>query len=168
MGEQKHTVDGRGDRPSRHGALMGDLLAKLAEAGARDDLDGILEFMCVTCAFRRGSLPNTSAGTALIAYKCAIGADPDPFGCHHGMVDGKPERLCAGYLAAQKAPFDLVKSATQKLHEALADLGHDDVQAEFDEWADRIDPDNKLDVYVLARKWANRFHSLEAGKGGVG
>lgn len=160
-----------GDRPSRHGALMGDLLARLAEAGATGDLSAALDFMCGTCAFRRGTSPNTSAGTALIAFKCAVGVDTDQFACHHGMKDGWPQRLCAGYyLAAKNAPFDVLKSETIKLHEALADLGDsDDVRDAFDAWANEVDPDCKLDVYEIARRWqkANRAALAAAKTGGA-
>lgn len=143
-----------GDRPSRHGALMGELLAKLAEAGATGDLSSALDFMCATCAFRRGTYPNTTASTGLMAFNCTIGADPDQFVCHHGMKDGHPQRLCAGYLAAKNAPFDVLKAETIKLHGALADIGDgDDVRAAFDAWANEIDPDYKLDVYEITRLW---------------
>ncbi len=151
------TPDQRGDRPSRHGRLLGDLLSRLAAAGAAARGDEILAFMCSTCAFRAGSLPNASAGTALTAFNCAARIDPDPFCCHHGMKDGEPQRLCAGYVAAQSAPFEFLKAETARLHEALGfidDISGDDVRDAFDSWADQIDPDNKLDVYELARRWA--------------
>ena len=140
----------RGDRPSRHGRLMGEMLANLADAGAAL---GLAE-RCATCAFRRGTLANMSAGTGLTAWKCAIGVDPDPFACHHGMKDGQPTRECAGYEAARRAPFDRAREAGERLLRVMrAAEGDDEERAAFDVWAARIDPDFAMDVYQLGRAW---------------
>lgn len=153
----------RGDRPSRHGELMGNLLARLAEAGNTGELEGILSFMCATCAFRRGSLPNTSAGTGMIVFNCAVGIDSDRFACHHGMKDGHPQKLCAGYLAAKNAPFEVMKAETAQLYDALSRLGDDDATRNaFDAWAEREDPNRMLDVYELARQWARHVAATAA------
>ena len=158
--------DKRGDRPSRHGALLGDVLVLLAEAGNVGDVEGILDFMCASCAFRGGSIPNTSVGTALTAFNCAIGVDPDRFACHHGMKDGQPQKLCAGYLAAKNAPFEVLKAETVKLQAALSDLGDgDNTRDEFDKWADEIDPEYKLDVYEISRRWARRSSTRSGSEG---
>lgn len=134
---------------------MGEFLAKLAEAGNIGDIEGILDLCCLTCAFRRGTLPNISAGTGMVAFNCAIGIDKDDFACHHGMKDGEPQKLCAGYIAAKNAPFDAVKAETFRLLESLDNIGDGDgVRGAFDAWAARVDPDYKMDVYELGRRWA--------------
>lgn len=149
-----------GDRPSAHGAALGRLLARMVEAGGGAE-------MCATCAFREGSMPNLMAATGLLAMHCAIGTDPAPFGCHHGMQNELPTRNCAGWKAAQKAPFELWKT---ELPRVLADVrggGEDAVRAEFDHWWPTVDPRGELDVHQLGRAWARR-DSDGSPKGGDG
>lgn len=62
---------------------------------------------CASCAFTRGSVPNTRApATGLDALKCLI--EHHPFGCHHDKgPDGLPTRLCAAFrmiIAAETGP----------------------------------------------------------------
>lgn len=139
-----------GDRPSAHGALLGDILALMADLGERDSPVPLER--CATCAFRKGSVPNQSAGTGMLALNCALGIDPDRFACHHGMKDSTPSKICAGYIAARLAPWSKVKELVTLLHE---ELGHapegDDVRASFDAWLRKVDPDGKMDVYQVAR-----------------
>lgn len=135
-------------RPSSYGAALGKHLAGIAQAGyaMRDDLPP----MCSTCAFREGCMTNQMGETALVAFKCAIGADPDRFACHHGMKDGQPVRLCAGYLAAKCAPWDAVKAASHAM--TLIDVNAPDtVRQAFDAWAAMVDPENRLDDYQRGR-----------------
>jgi hypothetical protein len=145
------------ERPSRHGAILGAALAQLAEAGCRAVGDDAVPW-CATCAFKPGSMPNQMAATGLTAYKCAIGVDPEPFGCHHGLaLDGQPTRLCAGWLAAKHAPWELVKEVSERLALALQDVGGDDpIRADCDAWLAAVDPKGEMDNYQLARLWLKR------------
>lgn len=146
----------RGDRPSRHGAKLGAVIAEMARIG-RETLPDLAD-NCLTCAFKEGTAPNQMAGTGLTAFKCAMGVDPDPFGCHHGMQDGSPTRLCAGYYAAQHA----LKTSYGRVKELIltcdllsaGDGDDDDIRAQYDVWIEQVDPHGKLDVYQTARLWA--------------
>lgn len=141
------------DRPSRHGALLGEALAKIADAGRKAN-PGVPD-PCLTCAFRLGSMPNQMAGTGKIALDCVTGADPDDFACHHGMDENWPTRLCAGYAAARLAPFDVAREALADLVKKLnAAAGDDEIRARFDAWLAEVDPDGDLDVYQLGRRYA--------------
>lgn len=152
------SLTGKGDdrdRPSRHGVLLGKALAFMAEIGRKRAPD--LPETCATCAFRDGSMPNQMASTGLLALNCVLNVDPDDFACHHGMKDGEPTKLCAGYLASRVAPFRAVKGAIEALNNALAaQSGPDDVRAEFDAWWDEIDPQRTMDAYQLGRAWLRR------------
>lgn len=148
------------DRPAKHGALLGEALSDIAKAG--DVGLGILSAACVSCAFREGSLPNQSAGTGILALNCILGIDDSPFGCHHGLDDGMPSKLCAGYLAAKNAPWDVVKATLATLNARLANLeGPDDIRADFDTWLLTHDPDGKMDVYEQARAYAKACKAEE-------
>jgi hypothetical protein len=117
-------VEPTGDRPSAHGAILGD------------------------------------------ALNIVLGIDDAEFGCHHGLKDGKPTRLCAGALAAKQAPFPVLKSIVSTLKQRLTALdGPDHVRAEFDEWVKRHDPEGRLDVYQQARLFA-RQQSADPAQGG--
>lgn len=147
-----------GDRPSLHGAILGEVLAILADLGERDSPIPLGD-RCLTCAFRKGSAPNQTAGTGIIALNCVLGVDKDRFACHHGMKDGEPKKLCVGYLAARLAPFSLVTQAMAALHADLGSFGDGDadpVREAFDAWLTEIDPESKMDVYQAARAWAKR------------
>lgn len=141
-----------GDRPSAHGALLGEILAAIADLGERDSPVPLGE-RCATCAFRKGTTPNQTAGTGTIALNCVLGIDKDRFACHYGMKDGTPQRICVGYIAARMAPFSLVKEAMSFLYEEIAKVGDnaDPVRESFDAWLGEIDPDGKMDVYQIAR-----------------
>lgn len=142
--------------PSRHGAILGDALALLAAAGRKDAPMEIPEG-CLTCAFRPGTLPNEMAATGKMALDCVLGIDPDRFACHHGMKDGRPQELCAGYIAALLAPWSFTKEVVAAVHRDLGALGgHDDVRAAFDTWYAEVDPAKKLNEYQLARLYASR------------
>lgn len=142
------------DRPSRHGAILGAALSQLAEAGARAVGDDVWPLACATCAFRPGTVPNQSAGTGLIAFKCAIGVDPDPFGCHHGLHDGSPTKPCAGFVAARLAPYGLVKEVSERVARAVTECaGPDQIRAAYDAWLADADPNGEMDVYQIARAW---------------
>lgn len=144
------------DRPSRHGQYLGEALVLLAREG-RKVSDAPLPDPCLTCAFRRGTLPNMTAGTVFAAFNCAVGVDKDEFACHHGMDEGCPTKLCSGYVAAILAPFERMKEIFAPLAEQLARLdGPDMIRADFDAWYAKADPDGKMDVYQLARAYAGR------------
>lgn len=150
---EKSAADG--DRPSIRGAMLGKVLALMADMGRRDAPMPIPD-MCLTCAFREGSMPNQTAGTGMIAINCVLRIDPDRFACHHGMKDGEPQRLCAGYIAAMLAPFSEVKEILTALYHELAEIedGPDDVRAAFDRWLSQADPERRLDIYQAAREYA--------------
>jgi hypothetical protein len=151
------------DRPSRHGASLGAVLADLAEAGRA--ADPTVPEPCGTCAFRRGSMPNQMAGTGIVALNTILGIDTDDFACHHGMEDGEPTRLCAGYIAALLAPFSVTKEALIKLGSRLDDSsGPDEVRAAFDAWLAEVDPDGKMDVYQLGRAYARTAKSAGSNR----
>jgi len=100
-------------------------------------------------------MPNQMAATGLTALNIVLRIDSDDFACHHGMKDGNPTRLCAGYLHAKAAPFEMVKSEISAMKDRLADMsGPDEVRAAFDAWRARSDPSSTLDDYQLARLFA--------------
>jgi hypothetical protein len=146
------------ERPSTHGAIVGEALAQIAES-----VTGALpKDCCATCAFRRGCMTNQMASTGLVAWKCAIGADPDPFACHHGMVDGEPTKVCAGWLAAKVADFEDVKRISAEMLakvNALPDdgLDPDPVREAFDAWIERVDPDHSMDDYRRGRLYLRHY-----------
>lgn len=168
--ERPEAIDAarNGDRPSRHGAMLGEVLALLADLGRHDSPMPIPD-ACLTCAFRRGTMPNQAAGTGKIALDCVLGIDRDRFACHHGMKAGEPQKICVGYIAARLAPFSKVKEILSAFHDELALLGDDpdEVRAAFDAWIDRADPARKMDVYEAARVYAKHVRTADAtGKAG--
>ena len=144
-----------GDRLSLHGQMMGKAFLLIEAIGRRDAPMPIPE-TCLTCAFREGSMPNMTAGTGIVALNCVLRIDTDRFACHHGMKDGEPRRLCAGYIAAMLAPYSQVKEILAAFHKELADIEKqpDHVRAAFDKWLSLADPDRNLDVYQAAREYA--------------
>jgi len=150
------------DRPSAHGKLAGKAIALLESAGRRE-MPGLPEG-CATCAFREGCMTNMMAGTTLVALKCALGQDADRFACHHGMKDGQPKKLCAGYVAAILASHTLKEQVVLAMVEDLACLPeHDQVRADFDAWIAEVDPAGTMDDYERAR-WYER-HRLSTPTG---
>jgi hypothetical protein len=150
----------KGDKPTTYGAVLGDALALIAAAGRKDMPDGMtIPDTCLTCAFREGSLPNRMAGTGKQAMDCLLGVDRDRFACHHGMKDGEPTRLCAGYLAAVIAPFSFVKEVLRSAYDNLGSIDDrmpDPVRDDYVRWLSEVDPDGKMDVYQIARLYAQR------------
>jgi hypothetical protein len=143
------------ERPSTHGAILGEALARLAESVTGSLPSGC----CATCAFRRGCMTNQMASTGLVAFKCAVGADPDPFACHHGMKDGEPSKICAGWLACQLADFETVKEISAWLTARLAehsDDAPDPIREAFDAWIAEIDPTGAMDDYQRGRLYLRR------------
>jgi hypothetical protein len=142
-------------RPSRHGAFLGEALSLIEMAG-RKDFPGELAPLCATCAFRPGSLPNQTAETGVIALNTVLGIDKDRFACHHGMKDGQPSKLCAGYIAARLAPFSFTKEVLAAMLTQLDRLeGPDEVREAFDAWFAQVDSTGKTDEYKLARIYAS-------------
>lgn len=150
-----------GDRPSRHGKLLGRALALLATLG-RGDAPMPIPDNCLTCAFREGSAPNMSAGTGKTALDCVLGIDRDRFACHHGMKNGEPQKICAGYIAARLAPWSEVQAILSAFYDELKEIDDgvpDDVRAHFDMWLAKSDPEQRMDVYEAARAYAK--HALQ-------
>lgn len=104
-------------KPSEHGRILGAEFARLADAMAPAHPE--IPERCKTCAFREGTIPNQSAGTLLEAMHCVLGTDPAPFGCHQGLKDGVPTKLCAGYVLAKLAPFEDVKAGLARVRAKL-------------------------------------------------
>lgn len=104
--------------PSAHGRLLGVEFAALADA--MEPLHPEIPSRCKTCAFREGTIPNQMAGTLVQAMHCVLGTDPAPFCCHQTLKDGIPQSLCAGYALARLAPFEDVKAALKRVHDALS------------------------------------------------
>lgn len=152
------------DRPSMHGKFLGDLLVRIAREGRKANPFLNLPEMCLTCAFRTDTFPNLAAGTGLHALNCVTGVDQADFCCHHGMKDGDPTRVCAGYVAAKLAPFEITKQLLVDLMGGLnrfssiekGDGYVDSIRAEFDAWYVTADPEGKMDAYQLARAYAGR------------
>lgn len=142
------------ERPSAHGAILGEALSALAQAGAVGT--DLLSGMCATCAFRDGCMTNQMAATGQIALNCALGIDQDDFGCHHGLRSGEPTKLCAGWAAARRTPFKVVKATLATVKTRLDALGPDQIRAEFDAWAAEVDPQSQMDDYHRARLYARR------------
>ena len=142
-----------GDRPTRHGMILGEALAEIATAGLRATGTDIEP--CATCAFRRGTVPNMTAGTGMVALNTFLDIDTDDFACHHGMRDGQPTRVCAGYLLARQAPWAEVKATFAAMKGRLDAMeGPDEVRAAYDAWLEATDPERRMDVYQLARAFA--------------
>lgn len=137
------------DAPSRHGTILGEALADLAKAGAVGD-PSLLNVMCAGCAFRPGAMANQMAATLKDALDCLL-SDED-FCCHHGMKDGQPTKLCAGYFAAKRAPFPVFQAALVTVAARLDTAeGPDEVRAAFDAWVVQVDPEGKLNDYQRSR-----------------
>lgn len=152
----------RRERPSQHGAMLGQALSDLAKAGAVGT--GLLDLMCPTCAFREGCMTNQMAATGSEALKCLTGEDEADFCCHYGMKNGQPSRLCAGFVAAQRAPFDVFKNTLRTLSDRLTLLpAHDAERAAFDAWAAIHDPDGTMDDYERSRRYSKAI-AMEAGR----
>ena len=149
------------ERPSRHGAILGQALLALMEAGqAASTLDPSQR--CATCAFRPG-MTNQMAATGLQALHCTIGTDPDDFACHHGMKDGEPTKLCVGYLIARTAPWETVKAVIAGLNTGLNSVdGPDEIRAKFDAWISEVDPDGAIDDYARARLYLRALNTTQA------
>lgn len=144
------------ERPSKHGKILGDALALLAMAGRQDAPMKIPE-CCPTCAFLLGSMPNEMAATGKTALDCVLGIDRDRFGCHHGMKNGWPSKLCVGYVAARLAPWSFTKEVLAAVKNDIdAMSGPDEVRAAFDAWHEEIDPDRKMNDYQLSLAYAAR------------
>lgn len=138
------------ERPSTHGAIVGEALAKIAESVTGE----LPRDCCATCAFRRGCMTNQMASTVLDAFKCATGVDPSGFACHHGMKDGEATKICAGWLAAQLAEFETVKAICGDMVEALqarSEDDHDPIREAFDAWIAEVDPEGRLNDYQRGR-----------------
>src|SRR5262249_37877034 len=112
--------------------------------------------MCLTCAFREGCMTNKMAATGIVALNCVLGVDKDAFACHHGMRDGQPSRLCAGYLAAKHVPSSAAKELLSDIYQTLVTQGGPDTEREaFNAWLDEVDPHRVMDDYQLARLYAH-------------
>ena len=148
------TIENR-ERPSQHGAILGEALAMIAAFG-RKDLHFPLPEMCLTCAFREGCMTNQMAGTGKVALDCVLGLDPDRFACHHAMKEGEPSKLCVGYVAASLAPPSIVREVVLECNRRLNEMKNgdtDEIREAFDRWRGEVDPDAKMNDYELARAY---------------
>jgi hypothetical protein len=142
------------DRPSQHGAILGAALSSIADAGDAPHIPD----RCLTCAFTKGTMPNQCAGTVTQVLDCTVHL-AGLFYCHHGIKDGEPKRVCAGYMAAVEAPYRFAMKAIGEAHRqllGLTDEVSDAIRADFDAWYAKVDPDGKMDSYQLARAYEMR------------
>lgn len=145
-----------GDRPSMRGKYLGEALVIIAREGRKQVSPGRIPEPCLTCAFRPETLPNQCVGTGLLALDCLVAPD-ERFACHHGMKDGEPQKICAGFVAAKMAPRHFTAETLGAMHEQLERLGNDDhIRDDFDKWYGTVDPKGTMDVYQLARLYAGR------------
>jgi hypothetical protein len=142
------------ERPSRHGAALGELLSALEQIG-REGAGIDLPPMCATCAYRPGCMTNQMAATGITALNCLTGIDTDRFACHHGMKDGRPTKLCAGHVAALLAPWDTIKAGVEWLARRLSEGTEepDEIRREFDAWIAKADPLSRMDDYARGRAY---------------
>jgi hypothetical protein len=132
-------------RPSLHGQILGQALADIAKAGG-------IGTTCADCAFREDCMTNTMAATLSDALTCL--ATDGEFGCHHGLVNGVPTKMCAGMAAARRAPSSVIFSALQTAHARLANLpAEDPIRASFDVWMAEHDPEGRMNDYQISRYW---------------
>lgn len=134
------------DRPSRHGQALGRMLARWAEAGP------YAKERCRGCAFREGAMANKMASTGREAMDCVLRGEM--FGCHHGLEDGLPTRMCAGYASALHVGSDTIRADLIALKDEFAAMhGPDEVRSKFDEWIAGVDPEGQLNDYERAKLW---------------
>lgn len=156
------------ERPSAHGAIVGETMAQIAQEG-RERLteQGVdVPDLCMTCAFREGCMTNMMAGTLVHAMKIVAGTDDSPFGCHHGLDDnGMPTKYCVGYITAKAASRDVVEEAYRRMGARLDDRMKTDapdlVREAFDLWVKNVDPNDELDDYQRARLYAKMLKDVE-------
>lgn len=147
------------DRPSLPGKFFGEALVLIAREGRKAHPFMPLPEPCLTCALRPGTMPNLSPGTLIQLLNCVVGIEPSEFYCHHGMKEGEPEKVCAGYVAARLAPWQFTQETLTACYEQLKKLdaaNGDAVRADFDAWYAEADPEGKMDAYQLARAYAGR------------
>lgn len=107
-------------KTSQHGRILGSAFADIADKLA--PLHPEVPDRCKTCAYRHGTIPNAMAGTLVEALNCTLGIDPNPFGCHHTLKDGKPTELCAGYFLLSVFGVEEVKAVLPSVVEQLDSL----------------------------------------------
>lgn len=93
------------NRPSIEGAKLGEQLARLTDTALvrlRERFPDHAE-PCESCAFRRGTVPNSCLPTVMDALKCVV--EVKDFFCHQGPK-GRRNDLCVGYMIALSAVAD--------------------------------------------------------------
>lgn len=94
-------MTGEPNRPTPMGRALGATLGRLTDvemALQLREFPRMRDDRCKSCAFRTGTLPNGCEETVLDALTCVL--TTEPFYCHLNMHDGKPTRICDGWLAA--------------------------------------------------------------------
>lgn len=124
------------DRPSYNGALVGEVLTMLYDAGIANMKNGPIGKRCSTCAFKAGTMANQSERITLEALDCTIGLYDAAFGCHSGIKEGEiPKTICQGYIVAKLAPFKVTKEAISTLVKKLKNVvDKDTIKDAFDSW----------------------------------
>ena len=101
------------NRPCEFGRELGRNLACFADLAEQKWRDAGVNFIpqrCHSCAFGPGTYPNGCISTVADAMKCIM--ERKPFYCHHGIKDGDPPSVCAGWMLLQngdaviKAPWE--------------------------------------------------------------
>lgn len=86
-------------RVSAEGKKLGDVMARMADAGALFlAADGEPDVRCKTCAYRSGTVPNGCLQTQMDATKAT--SEGVPFQCHH-VKKGQRKPICHGWYAAR-------------------------------------------------------------------
>src|SRR5947207_14076787 len=91
------------NRPSQEGRALGENIARFADVEEdkwRKEL-GYVPVRCKSCAYRKGSYPNSCLSTVADAMKCTM--ERIPFFCHHDVKlkqSGKqqPHTICGGWI----------------------------------------------------------------------
>lgn len=90
--------EGYPNEPTDEGRALGAELARLCDVEEERQRKMFPDQLprCDDCAFRAGTFPNGCPETLMDAIKCVV--ELNPFYCHKGLVDGKPQHLCRGWL----------------------------------------------------------------------
>lgn len=100
------------NRPTPEGRALGEQLARFADAADVEQRKQFpnMEERCITCAFRKGTLPNGCPETVMDALKCVLeGVD---FICHHSPKDanGAHTGICMGWFLLSSQRTELLKA----------------------------------------------------------
>lgn len=105
--------------PTPQGRLLGAQLGRLTEMEIviqQRRFPSMKDKRCASCAFTAGTFPNGCPEAIMDALSCLTTGEP--FYCHHDMEDGKPTKICAGWMYAIGAMTRV--PATPEMHASAA------------------------------------------------